>query len=1216
MSKDLISRDGGAELMSYVENERKRQLQTLRSVENSVTEIEAFATDESGGKFADPQKVRALTQKLQTIVGELKKVQKVAWRHSKRRPTKPRLRDLRAELFDDITIELLGCYLTKRKPSAIEKQLFRGHDGRHVLDPDTHLPITYGDNARRLLKTYRFKVAKSLRAGANKKIYKCVRPYDPRTATTRERVRSCEKVAAGTGEYDQRQRCVNQCIIGTHYPQEEKDEEVQRHSFVLDVFFPGPDGVDIAYRVVPPGDRMRVIREVYGNPAEGGFRSLDSLYRMLTRQYVGIHKKDVRQFLDRRPEKQQLVPKKRGRRVTKTIRPTKPMQHWQMDFIMIRDPKLVRKNNSYEYMCVIVDVFSKYLWVLPLKTREQHLKADDEVADERRKLARLLKGLVQNKVFMDANDAVGREARRWWAWHLRSDPELPRSRADLIKLHKSYCGGDLRRVGQRLDGVAMQSVADHLPGGEPPARLRSRWNRHLLQNCARQKKACNLVSRDLLIQLMLADMDPNDKRAPAKKTWTAKTEPAWATKALEMLVGLGDERERRTVRKYANFLDKLEALFKRVGAPKIIQADNEFRGEAFVKLLHAYGVELRHSMPYQPYVQGAVERVNGTFKLCLRPCMAKAGGLWVADDRGGGCVNACLQSYNSHTHSSTKHAPAELHFPGKVSPVERAIREREGLPVPDAPDATRVLAEGRRSFNKAADRREAQHAQEPLKPGDLVRVFINRLKPLKDQEGRERNLLKQTRAEITGQRPQWSEEVYRVAKVTGSGRYLLEEEPVNLKASWKARQRLLAAGSLVKKALQTLEQTSKQLTLVHTSRRLRDWHGLTDRLAKRVAPALAEAQDNLERQRALENALAMDQVENGHLVTYLRLKNGDDQEASEDVHVRLVEGDEANYGRGWKVVRDKVREHERSACNDDGTIKGRSDQICHGQPNKLLVRTDERKPRLYLRHHLLKVQLPSVRQEGYDDAFEQRVRKVVLPHGVSTNSDLRKIDRLIRRSARGRGVTTRSGRSGRRRLRKDGPATDSRGIDDEKKLTRLVKGASKLDSLNKVFRMRDQEEVLDRLHAELEMLGLPTEGTLKALKHRLALAAPLRALSRAELLKILDGAGEGEPAHVLLRKIVWLKEHEDLRRDDLKKLIKKVPSSSSWTKAKTLRYLLDNLEPIARRDPDTGRYFTRDLLALARMPGFVPLPPHLPFTTQKGKEGYKQFLKDYDLERK
>ena len=103
MSKDLISRDGGAELMSYVENERKRQLQTLRSVDGSVSAIEAFVNDESSGKYADPQKVRALTQKLHKIVGELKKVQKVAWRHSKRRSSKPRLRDLRAELFDDDT---------------------------------------------------------------------------------------------------------------------------------------------------------------------------------------------------------------------------------------------------------------------------------------------------------------------------------------------------------------------------------------------------------------------------------------------------------------------------------------------------------------------------------------------------------------------------------------------------------------------------------------------------------------------------------------------------------------------------------------------------------------------------------------------------------------------------------------------------------------------------------------------------------------------------------------------------------------------------------------------------------------------------------------------------------------------------------------------------------------------------------------------------------
>ena len=61
-------------LKQHVRSERKRQLQTLRSVDGSVSAIEAFVNDEISGKCADPQKVRALTQKIHKIVGELKKV--------------------------------------------------------------------------------------------------------------------------------------------------------------------------------------------------------------------------------------------------------------------------------------------------------------------------------------------------------------------------------------------------------------------------------------------------------------------------------------------------------------------------------------------------------------------------------------------------------------------------------------------------------------------------------------------------------------------------------------------------------------------------------------------------------------------------------------------------------------------------------------------------------------------------------------------------------------------------------------------------------------------------------------------------------------------------------------------------------------------------------------------------------------------------------------
>ena len=121
------------------------------------------------------------------------------------------------------------------------------------------------------------------------------------------------------------------------------------------------------FRVVPIEQVSQVIRSVYTHPGEGGFRGRDAIYSMIRRSYVGVTRSDVQKFLDKRPYRQQY--KRKKKRVSTSILPSNKRGVWQIDFI-----KMKKQNNQYRYVCVIVDMYSKYLWAFPLKKRTQFHK--------------------------------------------------------------------------------------------------------------------------------------------------------------------------------------------------------------------------------------------------------------------------------------------------------------------------------------------------------------------------------------------------------------------------------------------------------------------------------------------------------------------------------------------------------------------------------------------------------------------------------------------------------------------------------------------------------------------------------------------------------------------------------------------------------------------------------------------------------------------------
>lgn len=144
------------------------------------------------------------------------------------------------------------------------------------------------------------------------------------------------------------------------------------------------------FRVVAKEDVPALIRSVYEHPGEGGFRGRDAMYSLLRRVYVGVTRADIESFLRKRPVVQQLKPKKY--RVSESVVPKRQRGVWQIDFI-----EMSTRSHGYRYVCVIVDMFSKYMWAFPLTKRKQNKKKGTKNRPNR---DRVMNNIVETK-FID-----------------------------------------------------------------------------------------------------------------------------------------------------------------------------------------------------------------------------------------------------------------------------------------------------------------------------------------------------------------------------------------------------------------------------------------------------------------------------------------------------------------------------------------------------------------------------------------------------------------------------------------------------------------------------------------------------------------------------------------------------------------------------------------------------------------------------------------------
>jgi hypothetical protein len=125
----------------------------------------------------------------------------------------------------------------------------------------------------------------------------------------------------------------------------------------------------IVYTVIKQSEIHTYLQQMYSNPANNAYRASNSFYKRVSSQTLGISRTDVEKFVASQEVHQiqaNIFSKKQGL-IVKPLRPTSVMQWWQVDLIDVA--KFAGSNNGTHFVMVVIDIFSKYCYARPLRSK-------------------------------------------------------------------------------------------------------------------------------------------------------------------------------------------------------------------------------------------------------------------------------------------------------------------------------------------------------------------------------------------------------------------------------------------------------------------------------------------------------------------------------------------------------------------------------------------------------------------------------------------------------------------------------------------------------------------------------------------------------------------------------------------------------------------------------------------------------------------------------
>ena len=117
--------------------------------------------------------------------------------------------------------------------------------------------------------------------------------------------------------------------------------------------------------VIPDGDREEVMKELYDDFTSGVGVGIVAFYHKITQKYINITRVQVAEFLKRQAYYQ--ITRPLIHKTNKPILTSQPQERWAIDLVDM--DRYSGSNKNFRYIMTCVDMFSRYVWAVPLKLK-------------------------------------------------------------------------------------------------------------------------------------------------------------------------------------------------------------------------------------------------------------------------------------------------------------------------------------------------------------------------------------------------------------------------------------------------------------------------------------------------------------------------------------------------------------------------------------------------------------------------------------------------------------------------------------------------------------------------------------------------------------------------------------------------------------------------------------------------------------------------------
>ena len=117
-----------------------------------------------------------------------------------------------------------------------------------------------------------------------------------------------------------------------------------------------------------------MIQSYYLSPYGGSFRGVESIYKGLTREIIGISREQVAKALMKMESKQ--ITHSANQTILQPIKTSRVMERLQIDLIDFSKNAGIQKFNKLNFILTCIDTFSKMLWAFPLNNKSSSVVAN------------------------------------------------------------------------------------------------------------------------------------------------------------------------------------------------------------------------------------------------------------------------------------------------------------------------------------------------------------------------------------------------------------------------------------------------------------------------------------------------------------------------------------------------------------------------------------------------------------------------------------------------------------------------------------------------------------------------------------------------------------------------------------------------------------------------------------------------------------------------